>query len=170
MTDVLARTSWRICAGRRVCSIGAPLLAGDNRQAGSGTRASARMPAASTSAGMAGSIAFGHHALAPTRRRLLRRWPQSGGGRDEIIKRESGVVGAKSGRPYRQRDFASQRSVPCDLAVGRDRQVCSVKLGPQLVGLPRAFPLVGAIPYINSSRAFIAFVLLLLTFGPRVKR
>jgi hypothetical protein len=49
-------------------------LASDHRQASSGTRAEARMAATvSTSAGMAGSITLRDHALALTRRSLLRR-------------------------------------------------------------------------------------------------
>jgi hypothetical protein len=69
MTDVLARTRLRICAGRRVRSIGALfLVASDNQQASGWPRQ------VSTSAGMAGSITLRDHALALTRRCWLRRW------------------------------------------------------------------------------------------------
>jgi hypothetical protein len=54
MTDVLARTRLRICAGRRVRPIGALFSASDDGQTGSGTPAWAWMRRnVSTSAGMA---------------------------------------------------------------------------------------------------------------------
>jgi hypothetical protein len=48
---------------------------------------------------------------------------ETGPGRSEIFEREAGVVSAKSGRPDRQRHLVSQSSLPCNFAVGRNRQV-----------------------------------------------